>query len=224
MEVERGSIVVYSDIGCPWAHVAVHRLFETRDRFGLSGSVRLFHRAFPLELFNSRPTPRRILDAEIPVAGALEPDAGWQLWQGRDSEYPVTMLPALEAVQAAASQSAMGAEALDRALRKAFFGGSRCVSMRHVILEAAAEVDDLDHDALADALDDGSARRAVTDQYRRASSGEVQGSPHVFLADGSNFHNPGIELHWEREGGRGFPIVDNDDPSVYEVILKTAAG
>ena len=38
------------------------------------------HHAFPLELFNSEPTPRAPLDAEWPVAERLAPRAGWQPW------------------------------------------------------------------------------------------------------------------------------------------------
>src|SRR4051812_46903483 len=103
--VEPRTIVVYSDIGCPWAHVAVYRLLRARARLDLDDRVTLDHRAFPLEVFNSQPTPKSILDAEIPVAGGVEPNAGWQTWQGAEHEYPVTMLPALEAVQAAKEQS-----------------------------------------------------------------------------------------------------------------------
>ncbi len=224
MEVEPGSIVVYSDIACPWSHVAVHRLHETRAVLGLEDVVQFDHRAFPLELFNARPTPKRILDAEIPVAGALEPEARWQMWQRPDHEYPVTMLPALEAVQAAKEQGAAASEDLDRALRRAFFAESKTISMRHVILDVAARVEGLRVDVLAAALDDGHARSGVFEHYRVAQGAEVKGSPHVFLADGSSFHNPGVEIHWEREEGRGFPVVDSNDPSVYELILKTAAG
>jgi hypothetical protein len=32
-------------------------------------------------------------------------------------------------------------------------------------------------------------------------------------------HNPGIELHWEE--GR-FPVIDKDDPSIYEELLERA--
>src|SRR5204862_6927462 len=103
------------------------------------------------------------LEAEVPViAGAAGADrAGFQMWQRPFHEWPVTTLPALEAVQAAKTQSLRASEALDRALRRAFFGESRCISMRHVILEVAAKCDEVDHDALADALDHGTARAAV---------------------------------------------------------------
>lgn len=223
MDVAPGTIVVYSDLACPWAHVAVHRLLAARHRLGLDGRITLDHRAFVLELANRRPTPRRILDAEIPVAGALEPAAGWQVWQDDASRWPVTVLPALEAVQAAKEQGLEASERLDHGLRVALFGRSRCISMRHVILDVAAGCG-LDPDRLGQALDDGRARRATMDQHRAAVAGdEVRGSPHLFLPDGTDRHNPGVELHWQGEHGRGFPVVTADEPGVYDELLAHAA-
>jgi predicted DsbA family dithiol-disulfide isomerase len=201
----------------------VFRLHKARAALGLADEVVLEHRSFPLELFNERPTPRRVLDAELPVAGGLEPDAGWQVWARPDYEYPVTMLPALEAVHAATAQSPRAGEEVDRALRVAFFGESRCVSMRHVILEVANQCDSVDSGALAAALDDGRFRKAVMQDLSDAHSAEVKGSPHVFVA-GMDAHNPGIQMHWAGEHGRGFPVVDKDEPSVYEELLAHAAG
>ena len=223
-EIPPGRIVVFADIGCPWAHVAVHRLHETRARLGLDDRVVFDVHAFPLELVNGQPTPKKTLDAEIPVTGALEPDAGWQMWQRPEYEYPVTMLPALEAVHAAKEQELKVAEGLDRALRRGFFGASRSVSMRHEILEIAATVPGLDTDALAAALDDGRARSALAADHRVAEGDEVDGSPHVFLPGGEGVHNPGIEMHWEGKHGEGFPVVDKDDPGIYERLLAAAAG
>jgi predicted DsbA family dithiol-disulfide isomerase len=221
--VAAGTIAVYADITCPWAHICVHRLHETRTRVGLEDRVTIDPRAFPLELINDAPTPKKILDAEIPVAGALEPGAGWQMWQRPASEYPVSTLPALEAVIAAKEQSPQAAEALDRGLRRAFFGASRTITMRHEILAVAEESGVVDVEALEAALEDGRARRALTKDHFTSETEVVEGSPHVFLADGTNVANPGIELHWEGEHGEGFPVVDSDDPSIYERLLEGAA-
>ena len=224
IDVAPGTIAVYADLGCPWAHLAVHRLLSARSAMGLDGEVLLDHRPFALELANSRPTPKPILDAELPVVGGLDPGAGWQVWQGDPSTWPVTMLPALEAVEAAKEQGLRASEQLDRALRVAFFGESRCISIPSVILDVAAACPDVDVAALAAALDDGRARRAVVEQHRAAEgSDEVSGSPHVFLSDGTNAHNPGIEMHWAGEHGKGFPVVTKDDPSVYGDLLLQAA-
>jgi predicted DsbA family dithiol-disulfide isomerase len=224
LEVAPGSIAVWSDIGCPWAHLAVHRLHVTRHRLGLDDAVRFEHRPFPLELFNERPTPRDTLRAEVPVLAERDPDAGWQEWDAPEWQWPVTTLPALEAVQGAAAEDLRAAEELDRELRHAFFAESRCISLRHVILEVAEKCDAVDAESLAGALDDGVARRALIARFEDAvKSDEIKGSPHLFLADGTSVHNPGITMHWTGGDGEGVPVVERDDPSVYEDLLRHAA-
>jgi predicted DsbA family dithiol-disulfide isomerase len=225
MRIEPGTIVVYSDLSCPWAHLAVHRLHETRRELGLEGAVRLVHRPLPLEVLDERPTDRLLLDAEIPVIGALDPAAGWQLWAGPVAAFPVSTLMALEAVQAAAGQSPEAAEQLDRGLRRALFAESRCITLVHEVLAVAAACPAVDVDALAKALWAGTARSNVGAWLGQARSGRVAGSPHLFLPDGSDVHNPGIAHRWVGEPGRGgFPVVDAYDPSVYAELLRRAAG
>jgi len=216
MDVAPGTVVVWSDIGCPWAHVAVARLHRARAALGLDDAVRFDHRPFPLELFNDRATPWRALAAEVPVLHALEPDAGWQVWKAPPWEWPVTTIPALEAVRAAAAQSPLAAEQLDLGLRRALFAESRCISLRHVLVEVAASCPAVDVAELAAALDDGRARRAVIDAWRAAPDQGVQGSPHVFAADGTAAHNPGITMRV----ADGIPIVDADDPAVYGSLVR----
>lgn len=224
IEIDPGTIAVFGDIGCPWAHLAVYRLHEARRSLGLQDKVRFDIRAFPLEIFNEQPTPKLILDAEIPVAGALAPEASWQVWQGAEHEYPVTMLPPLEAVEAAKEQGLQASEQLDRALRVAFFGQSRTVSLRHVIREVAEGCSEVDAVKLLEALDEGRARDALMKHLDSARGDEVNGSPHVFLPDGTNVHNPGVDFHWEGEHGKGFPVVDSDEPEIYRDLLQRAAG
>ena len=134
------------------------------------------------------------------------------------------MLPAMEAVQAAKEQGLAASEELDRGLRRAFWGESRCVSLRHVILEVAAECDGLDLERLADAIDSGRARHQLFEQYEVARTDAVNGSPHLFLADGTNVENPGIEATWD-EGSDGFwrPTVVADDAGAYDRLVKAAA-
>ena len=191
---------------------------------GLEDVVGFDFRAFPLELINEQTTPKRILEAEIPVVGGIEPDAGWQVWQRDPSEWPVTTLLALEAVEAAKEQGLKASETLDRALRVALFAQSRTISMRHEILEIAADCEGLDADALKEALIDGRARPVAEKHLELSRSDRIEGSPHLFLPDGTDIHNPGIEHHWEGEVGEGFPSVDEDRPDIYEGILRRAAG
>jgi predicted DsbA family dithiol-disulfide isomerase len=223
MDVSPGKIVVYSDIGCPWAHLATFRLHAARARLDLVDDVRFDHRAFPLELANERATPWSALAGEVPVIAMLDPDAGWQTWQSPPWEWPVSTLLAMEAVQAAKDQSLRASEELDLGLRRAFFAESRCVTMRHVVLDVARACPSVDPDALADALDEARFRKAVMQQWRVADDAGTQGSPHLFLPDGHDVHNPGIEMHMVGAHGTGFPVVDDDDPSVYDDLVKRAA-
>jgi len=134
------------------------------------------------------------------------------------------MLPAMEAVQAAKEQGLAVSEALDRGLRRAFWGESRCISLRHVILEVAAETDGLDLAALAAALDAGTARSAIFAQWEVAKTDAVQGSPHLFAPDGANAQNPGLEMDWNQgEDGVWLPTIVHDDPAAHEDLLRRAA-
>ncbi len=219
-----GTIAVWSDIGCAWSHAVVWRLHDSRRRLGLDSRVAFDHHAFPLELFNSEPTPRARFDAEWPVAERLAPRAGWQSWAAPDHGWPVTMLPPMEAVIAAKEQSLAASEALDRGLRRAFFGESRCISLRHVILEVANEADSVDVAALAAALDDGRARRQLLDDWAVAAGDEVRGSAHLFAPDGTNAQNPGIETAWVEDGfGGGEARIIADDPTAIDDLLRRAA-
>lgn len=222
VEVAPGTVVVYSDIGCPWAYVAVWRLHDARRRLRLTDAVRLDHRTFPLELFNSAPTSRPG-PAELGMCMRLAPRAGWQPWSAPESSWPVTMLPPMEAVQAAKEQSLAASEDLDIGLRRAFWAESRCISLRHVILEVASQCDRVDLATLADAIDSGRARRRIFEQYEIAKTDAVQGSPHVFAGDGFDAQNPGLQLDWHQANGEWIPTLVADDAQIYERIMRQAA-
>ena len=221
MDVAPGTLVVFADPGCPWAHVCVHRLWVAREKAGLEDRLRFDVRPFPLELVNERPTPFGGLQLEVPPLSELEPDADWEVWSADPTTWPVTTLPAMEAVEAAKEQGLEASEHLDVELRRAFFGSSRCISLRSVILDVAAGCGRVDADALADALDDGRARRPLLDSYWTVADA-VDGSPHVFLADGTDVHNPGVEFHWEGERGAKRLVIDADDRSVYDDLVQRA--
>jgi predicted DsbA family dithiol-disulfide isomerase len=221
VDVPAGTVVLYTDVVCAWSTVALHRFYQARARLGLDDEVRVAHRLFLLEDVNRFAIPERMVDAEIPVVGQLAPDLGMSPWAGEPSAWPVTGLPANEAVHAAAAQAPQAAEQLDMALRLAFFRDSRCISMLHEVVDVARSCDLVDADAIAAALDDGRARGPMMADYR-AHREDVQGSPHFFLADGSDVHNPGIAMHPDEDGG--YPVVDSDDPSVYDDLVRRAAG
>ena len=220
VDVPPNTIAVWSDIGCPWSHAVVWRLHDARRRLGLDQVVRFEHHAFPLELFNSEPTPRPLREAEWATAATLAPRAGWQAWSGPDDAWPVTMLPPMEAVGAAGLQSHAAAEELDRGLRRAFWGESRCISLRHVILEVANACESVDVAALAEAIDDGRARRALMDDWAVARGDQVRGSAHLFAPDGTDAQNPGITIGWSGEA----PLIERDEPEAIDAFVRRAAG
>ena len=219
MQVAPGTLAVWSDLGCPWSHALVWRLWDARRRLGLAERVRFDHHAFPLELFNNEPTPRDRLDAEWPVAMRLAPRAGWQAWSAPLETYPVTMLPPMEAVQAAKRQSLAAAEELDRGLRRAFFGESRCISLRHVVIEVASACEAVDLDRLVADFDAGLGREALFADWAVARGEEVRGSVHVFAPDGTNQQNPGITIGWDD----GVYSIAADDPAVVDDLVRRAA-
>ncbi|MFF7020170.1 hypothetical protein ACFY97_03995 [Streptomyces klenkii] len=80
-----------------------------------------------------------------------------------------------------------------------------------------------DADALAGALRQGSARAAVERHLAVAQSEVVQGSPHLFLPDGTSAFIPGVRWHWPGHPGRGFLVLEGDEPAVYEQLVRQAA-
>jgi predicted DsbA family dithiol-disulfide isomerase len=218
-----GVITVWSDVGCPWATLA---LFRLRAAVAVAqADVMIDHRVFALELVNERPTPKRALDVETAVIGSHEPGLAWRPWRARPEMYPVTTLPALEAVQAAKDPRVGGLAAsadLDWALRQAFYVDSRCISLVTEVLAVARDCSAIDDEALAEALRTGRYRARIFADLDIARGGAVKGSPHVFLADGTDAHNPGIEIGWTRARGDGYPVIVSDEPVVWADLVGRA--
>ena len=213
-------ITVYSDIACPWAHVAVHRLHRAISERGVDDEIELDHRAFPLEIVNGRPTPKDILDVEVRVCADLEPEAGWS-FDPHPWTYPVSTLPALEAVQAAKEQGADASAGLDRALRRSMFRDWRCLSVFAVVEEIAATVDGLDVEKLRSTIRSGNARSEIWHQLDDVEASGIPGSPTFVLPDGTTVHNPGIEFHWEDERHEHL-VVDVDDRDAIADLVDLA--
>lgn len=194
-----GVLTVWSDIGCPWASLALHTLHAAAEQRGVA--LVIDHRAFPLELFNRRGTPKLIIDVEVYAIAGLRKELGWRPWTASDSTYPVAMLPAMAAVQAAKSEHVGGLTAsdeLDSALRRAFYADCRCISIHTEIIDIAAECPSVDEDALDHALRQGAGWADVYAQWNTAQRPEISGSPHLFVGAGdtAGLHNPGVAYHW----------------------------
>ena len=190
--VEPIQLDLYSDVHCPYAYVTAYRIRQLLPEY--RGRVRIAYRSLALEYVNRQPTPKPILDNETPVLLLEEPDIPYQPWHAPESEWPVTMWPAFEAIACAERQGWEFAAALDWAIRLAFFAESRCISMRHVLL-ALAESVGLDMPRFTADFDGGVAKRRVLED---AQSGwerlEVEGSPTLVLPSGrqTSYHDLGL--------------------------------
>jgi predicted DsbA family dithiol-disulfide isomerase len=222
-----GTVRLWSDLLCPFAHVLLHTWRQAQLTDPALRDAQIEHRVFPLELFNG-PHSRRGTDTEAVGLGQVAPDAGFRVWTGRDDVYPHTVLMAAEAVLAASAQGRRAGDALDAALRRAFWTQSRSIAHRAVILEVAEEVaadpeSGLDVGALADALDSGRFRAALHADHAMAQSPAIPGSPTVQLPDGTTVFNPGVAVRWEGPWAEGFPIVERFDPAEQVALLVRAA-
>jgi predicted DsbA family dithiol-disulfide isomerase len=208
------TITVWSDIGCPWATLALHTLRAAIKHEGVD--ILIDHRAFPLELLNERSTPKPIIDAEVVAIAGLVEGLEWRTWQEPEWAYAVTTLPAMEAVQAAKAEAAGGLRAsdeLDAALRRALYTEHRCISILPTVLDIASDCVHVNVEVLAALLESGEARSALYEQSALARTDAVRCSPHVFAASGFAEANPGVVYRWTGGAERGFPRLESYDPS-----------
>ena len=190
------AVDVWSDIHCPWALIAVHRLRSARDRHRLD--VVFAPRAWPLEWVNGRGTPRAIVTTETAALASHEP----QLFNAyRNDSWPSTFLPAFELVAAARRLYGLrAAEEVDFALRLAFFRDAIDVSiqsgLREALAGAVAANPEIDRDAVLDLWRHSNPRDDVARDFAESKKLPIEGSPQIFWPDGSTTHNPGMTDHY----------------------------
>ncbi len=183
-------IAMYADLACPYAYVSAYRLRKLRDEY--RGTIVIEHKSLALEYINREPTPKPVLELELPVLVQEEPDIPYQPWQRPESEWPVTMWPAFEAVKCAGRQSPALADDLDWAIRVAFFAQNRCISMRHVLFELARQVG-LDMRRFADDFDQGLTKYQVLQEAQEGWERlRVAGSPTFVLPSGKQISDVGL--------------------------------
>ena len=218
------AVTFWGDLSCPYAYLAHHRFRRVLAEF--AGRVMLAHKSLALEYVNRRPTPKPDLDLETPFLALAEPDLPYRPWAGPASEWPVTILPAFEAVACAELQEPALADDLAWAIRVAFFHDGRCISLRHVLLELAEGVG-LEMTRFAADCDGGAAKHRVIDEAREGwEHRTLPGSPTVVLPDGTVVDGgvlglPSIELD-EQQGLR--PVKWEPSPCPGDASLGIARG
>jgi predicted DsbA family dithiol-disulfide isomerase len=212
------TVDIWSDIHCPWAYVAVHRLRQARDTHGLD--VVFAPRAWPLEWVNRRGTPRDIVTTETAVLAGHEPEL-FNAYAGES--WPSTFLPAFELVAVARRlYGVRAAEDVDFALRQAFFRDGVDVSIRAGLADALVIAGGLNADVVPAEVEAAwlhtNPRADVADDFRASDDLPIQGSPQIFWPDGSTTHNPGMTDHRWRGG---LVYIGHTEPGEAERLLLT---
>ena len=176
----------WAEYYCPWCYVAAVRIHGMRKEY--EGRVAASTRFFPIELLNGEEPPRDILEQEWWLAAVQEPAATFVPYTAPD--WPTTTLPAFDAVWAARQQGADVAADMDLRVRHAFFGESRNIGNRDVLLEIA-HGSDLDFAQFERDFASPAARAAVTEEGQLGRERyKVRGTPTLMLGNGTRLHTP----------------------------------
>lgn len=209
------AVAFYSDLRCPWARVAVHRLLGAAERLGAESVLDIDHRWFPLG-DESNPSDVSRLDQELDAVRALEPDLRWHRWSAGGTAFPEGSRLAAAWVQGAKRVSPSASVALDRALREALFADGRDIGDEAVLAEVTGKLDGIDVDAVRAEVESGRADAELEHHVELVRSELVPASPTIVLGDGTSWTNPGVQL----EEGDGPPVVQADEPGAYDDIVE----
>jgi predicted DsbA family dithiol-disulfide isomerase len=204
----------WSELYCPWSHVAAIRLRRAISK--LNTPVRVHWRCWPLELVNRQGTPRTTVETERSVLAQLEPEA-FAPWSR--SDYPDTLLPAMSALKSAALQGPQAEDSYNSVLRHGFFRDNRNLALVHELFDLARSAD-IDLDRLESDYWAGRGLAAVWADWQESHNRAIQGSPHIFVVGTDlNVHNPGIKSH---DSAHSIPVIDEDDRGFLERWLRQA--
>jgi predicted DsbA family dithiol-disulfide isomerase len=195
------TVAIYADLSCPFAYVAHARWRRLAAEY--AGRLNVQHCSLSLEYVNREPTPKAATLAELELLVSEEPGIAHGPWTRPESEWPVTIWPAFEAVKCAERQSLALADELAWRIRVGLFAESRCISLRHVLIELAAQAG-LDRERFSTDFDSGVAKGLVLDEARRGwEQLAVDGSPTFVLPSGEQFPSPGLPgIEFDAESGR----------------------
>jgi predicted DsbA family dithiol-disulfide isomerase len=177
-------IEVFADVRCPFAHLGLRRLAEERDRRG--ANLRLWVRAWPLELVNDAPLDPELIAVE---ARALREQVAPDLFTAFDPQrWPSTSMPALALTASAYAVGMDLGERVALALRWALFEEGRNIASPDVLL-------DVGQSAGMELPTCGEVDRVREDWHEGRARGVV-GSPHFFVGEDSWFC-PALDIHHE---------------------------
>jgi predicted DsbA family dithiol-disulfide isomerase len=199
-------IEVFADVGCPFAHVGLRRLYEQRQRRG--SRVPLVVRAWPLELVNGAPLDADVIAEEV---AALRAQVAPDLFTGFvPSRFPATSLPALALTAGAYAAGTEVGTRVALALRWALFEEGRDISTIDVLLDVAGSAGiGLPHSGEQD---------RVLDDLAEGRAKGVIGSPHFFVGD-AGFFCPMLDISHDDHR-----LHIAGDPAAFDELIGAAFG
>lgn len=195
---------VFADVACPFAHVALRRLRLARAARG--SDAELVVRAWPLELVNGRPLdPQHVAREIADLRAQIVPDLFLAFDAGA---FPETSIPAFGLARAAYDRDVGLGEQVSIAVRDALFEDGRPIGDHQVLAQLAARYG-------LDVPDPDRAREVVAADWDEGRRRGVEGSPHFFVGDESEFcpalrieKRDGDHLHIERDDARLHAFLD----------------
>jgi 2-hydroxychromene-2-carboxylate isomerase len=180
-------IEVFADVTCPFTHVGLRRFVAARNAAGRA-DVKLWVRAWPLEIVNGAPLDAQFISEEVDdIRAQVAPS----LFTGfSEGAFPATSLPALALADHAYSKSLSEGETVSLDLRDALFERGRDIADPCVLRQLAAE-----HDLGPFDLDPAPVLADHAEGVRRG----VIGSPHFFTPSGG-FFCPALNVSRDARG------------------------
>ncbi len=180
-------IEVFADVVCPFTHLGLRRFVQHRTELRRE-DVRLWVRAWPLEVVNGGPLEPALVAEEV---ADLRRDVAPTSFEGfRADAFPATSLPALALAAAAYEVSLEVGEQVSLELRALLFERGVDISAPDVLAQLAAES--------GVAFDPRDRSAVMTDHLDGVRRGVI-GSPHFFTPAGG-FFCPSLDVSRDATG------------------------
>lgn len=180
-------VEVFADVLCPFTHLGLLRFVERRRAAGRD-DVRLWVRAWPLEVVNGKPLDAHFIAEEVDEIRAQVATSAFAGF--REDAFPSSSLPALALANAAHRRSPEVGEAVSLELRHLVFEDGIDIAAPEVLAGVAAQ------HGVDVTPDDHAAVLADHDEGRRRG---VVGSPY-FITGAGAFFCPALDVGRDAQG------------------------
>jgi len=200
------TIEVFADMCCPFTHLGLQRFVARRAAVGRD-DVRLWVRAWPLEIVNGTPLDAGFIAEEIDdIRNQVAPDA----FAGFDARaFPASSVPAMTLAAVAYETGLEVGEAVSLELRDRLFERGLGIADADELTEVAAR-----HGLVVTPGELADPSRVLVDHAAGLGRGVI-GSPHFFTPAGG-FFCPALDVHRDDRGH----LHIHADPLGFDAFLE----